>query len=244
MTRRGVAKVLAEASGPLLLDFDGPLCAVFAGVSARAIAAELRELLMARGAVIPDELKSEDDPLEVLRWTGAQHQRELTRSAEEALRAAELRAIGNAEPTPHTREVIAAAKKAGRKVAIVSNNSEPAITAYLKTEHLAAHIDAVVGRAYADPGRMKPNPSSVLSAISTLHATPNSCVLVGDSTADVMAARSAGIRIIGYANKPGKTAQLARADAIVADMIEIADALPPHSGRGRGETSSGCTCRD
>lgn len=235
MTEIGVAKVLAEASGPLLLDFDGPVCAVFAGVSAHTIAADLRELLTAKGAAIPDELESQDDPLEVLRWTGAQRRPEWTGSVEEVLRVAELRAVGKAEPTPHARDVITAAKKAGRKVGIVSNNSEPAITAYLATEHLDTHIDAVVGRAYADPDRMKPDPSSVLRAITMLHTTQDSCVLVGDSDTDVIAGQRAGVRVLGYVNKPGKTSRLAQADAVVTDMVKIADALLPHRGRGWGE---------
>jgi phosphoglycolate phosphatase len=52
--------------------------------------------------------------------------------------------------------------------------------------------------------------------------------MVGDSTTDVHAARAAGVRAIGYANKPGKRERLARAgaDAIVTDMASLVSALP------------------
>jgi phosphoglycolate phosphatase len=50
-------------------------------------------------------------------------------------------------------------------------------------------------------------------------------VLVGDSTTDVAAAEAAGVRVLGFANKPGKDQRLrdAGADALVMSMSELAD---------------------
>jgi phosphoglycolate phosphatase len=50
---------------------------------------------------------------------------------------------------------------------------------------------------------------------------------VGDSVTDIEAARAAGVRSIGYANKPGKFGQLtaAGADAVVTEMAALAAAL-------------------
>src|ERR687896_510965 len=65
---------------------------------------------------------SEGDPLEVLRWVGRADNQQLVMALEDALCAAEARAVATAEPTPYGREVIVGARQGGLPVA-VSNNS-------------------------------------------------------------------------------------------------------------------------
>jgi hypothetical protein len=86
-----------------------------------------------------------------------------------------------------------------------------------------------IGRKYAEPRRMKPNPGPVLDAVRALGGAPKSCVLVGDSLSDIEAARAAGVAAIGYANKPWKVDAFATADLVVTSMGDIADALSPVS---------------
>lgn len=205
--------MIVERARCLLLDFDGPICGVFANYSAPAVAAELRRVLVDQGVTAPTV---EVDPLEVLRSVD---QPDLTRRVDDALRAAELLAVRSAEPTPYAREVI----MAGKRVAIVSNNSAEAIRAYLTAHGLADHVHAVVGRAYADLSRMKPSPWPVFAALRELGAQPDECVLVGDSVGDVVAARAARVPVIGYANKPGKRARLAEAgaDQLIDGMADL-----------------------
>lgn len=219
-----LAAVVARARY-ILLDFDGPVCSVFANHAASGVAADLRRVLVDEGVGIPEALLTETDPLEVVRYTATVRRPGLTRRIEEALTAAELTAIGSAEPTPYAREVIVAAHRAGRRVAIVSNNSAAAVRAYLAARRLDDYVYPVVGRAFADPGRMKPNPAPVLAALDELAADPDACVMVGDSTSDIDAARAAGVAAIGYANKPGKRTRLAKADALMDSMAELATKL-------------------
>ncbi|HEX2416980.1 MAG TPA: HAD family hydrolase, partial [Micromonosporaceae bacterium] len=142
-------------------------------------------------------------------------------------------AAKSALPTRHAADAIVAAHHAGRSVAIVSNNSEPAIRAYLESHNLNRYIGPVIGRAYAQPDRMKPNPEPVLRAASILNVEPQTCVLIGDSPSDIHAARKAGARSIGFANKTDKHRVLlqAGADAIIASMAELATALNSHRDR-------------
>ncbi|TDC39054.1 HAD family phosphatase [Micromonospora sp. 15K316] len=211
----------------VLLDFDGPVCSIFARYPAPQIAAKLVDVLRRHGVDVPAELASEPDPLEVLRHAGAAGDQGVTRATEDALCAAERRAAETAEPTPYGREVIVAARQAGMPVAVVSNNSAGAVYAYLEAHRLACYISPVVGRAYADPDKMKPNPWPILEAVHHLDIEPTRCVLIGDAITDIEGARAAGIRVIGYANRPRKmdTFRSAAADAVVASMGEIATAL-------------------
>lgn len=213
--------------GPLLLDFDGPLCGIFAQGRARSIAVELRTLLDDLDVALPEVVASENDPLALLRWTAGLGRESLTVAVDDALSAAELHAASTALPTPYAAEVLAAARQAKRQMAIVSNNSMPAITLYLDQHGLGPFFADIVGRPYGQPERMKPNPELILATARRLEAEPLTCVFVGDSTSDVEGSRSAGMPVIGYANKPGKARRLedAGADVIITSMGELAAAL-------------------
>jgi HAD superfamily hydrolase (TIGR01549 family) len=228
-----VAQVFAE-TGPILLDFDGPVCRVFATLAASTVAAELRRLLAEHRTVMPEWVETTDDPLEVLRFTGSLRDRPLIARIEDELREAEMVAVTGAEPTPYAREVVVSAHEARRPIAVVSNNSAPAIHHYLGKHQLARYIDVVVGRAYADPNLMKPNPTPILRAVADLDAKPAACVLIGDSISDMDGGRTAGVRTIAFANRPGKRQHLLRAgaDAATEGMAELAAALLDEAAAG------------
>ncbi|MEV1156924.1 HAD family phosphatase [Micromonospora chokoriensis] len=218
---------LLAGVGAVLLDFDGPVCSIFAGYPAPQVAAELVDVLRRHGVDVPQELASEPDPLEVLRCTGAAGDHGITRAVEDALCAAERRAVETAEPTPYGREVIVASRQAGMQVAAVSNNSADAVAAYLAAHRIDGYVSPVVGRPYADPDRMKPNPEPILHAVRALGQSPNRCVLVGDSLSDIEGARAAGVQVVGYANRPAKVEAFrsAGADFVITGMGEIARVL-------------------
>ena len=227
-----LGRLLANV-GAVLLDFDGPVCSIFAGYPAPQVAAELVDVLRRRGIDVPPDLASEPDPLEVLRRTGATGDHGATRAVEDALCTAERQAAETAEPTPYGREVIVAAQQAGMPVAVVSNNSAGAVTAYLAAHRLAVYVSPVVGRAYADPDRMKPNPEPILQAADAVGELPIRCVLIGDSLSDIDGARAAGVRVIGYANRPTKVEAFrnAGADEVITSMGQVARALIDDIGR-------------
>jgi HAD superfamily hydrolase (TIGR01549 family) len=235
VTADGLATLLREVP-VLLLDFDGPVCSLFAGLPAATVAKQLRGLLWRHDVALPDHVMEQDDPHEILRYTGSLGRAELTWAVEDALTAAEVAAAKSARPTPYSREVIVAAHEAGRPLAIVSNNAADAIRAYLDAHRLSRYVHPVIGRPYADPSRMKPNRAPILAAVDELDADPQGCILIGDSVSDITGAAAAGVRSIGYANKPGKRQRLsdAGADPIVDSMAPIATvmlALDDSTGR-------------
>ncbi len=210
----------------VLLDFDGPICSIFAHVTNRSVAEQLRGLVVAEGVDLPSEILSEDDPLEVLRFSSGLGQ-DLAEQVESALRLAELRASACAEPTPSADEVLLACRETQRPVAVVSNNSKEAVESYLKRRRFIEHISCVAGRTDPHPNLLKPSPHLVLEAVHALGADPGASVLVGDSTGDIVSALAAKVQSIGFGNKPGKDTALleAGADAIIVTMAELAAAL-------------------
>nr|WP_255474572.1 HAD-IA family hydrolase [Micromonospora sp. AMSO31t] len=125
--------------------------------------------------------------------------------------------------------MILGAHARGLPVAVVSNNSATAIEAYLTAHDLATYVAPIIGRAYADPRRMKPNPGPVLDAVRALGVAPGRCTLVGDSLSDIEAAHAAGAAAIGFANRAEKIDAFTTADVVVTSMADIPDALSPVS---------------
>ncbi|MEU2662272.1 HAD-IA family hydrolase [Micromonospora sp. NPDC007220] len=224
MTAADLAKVIDRAR-VILLDFDGPVCSIFAQHSASTVAHELRRMLVDQAVTLPPEILAERDPLAVLRFTATLGRPAVVRLVDQAMTREEVTAARTAEPTPYGREVIVAAHQTGRRVAVVSNNSAASVHAYLSARRLTSYVHPVIGRPEAAPERMKPDPFPVLAAVRELGAQPTECVLVGDSVSDIEAAHAAGVAAIGYANKPGKRERFAAADVVIDSMAELVTAF-------------------
>lgn len=224
-----LAQLLAERPC-VLLDFDGPVCAVFGGAtSAPEAARELAGYLRSRGVHLPDGAGETGDPFDVLR--AAQGDR--AEAVEAALRQTEVRAVATAPITPGVREALTALQASGHTITIVSNNSAAAVGAFVTAHGLHRYISGLIGRTAPDPTLLKPHPHLVCKAISERSTAAASCVLVGDSTTDVEAAQRAGTAVIAYANRPGKrdTFEAQGPDAIIETMHEIAAAASVHPAR-------------
>ena len=219
-------RLLAERSS-ILLDFDGPVCSIFANRPAPGVAESLRDVVRGEGIELTESLHDERDPLEVLRWTATLGRPGVVRRVETKLCAEELAASVTAAPTPCGREVIVGAFEAGKPTAIVSNNSAGAISSYMSRQRLGKYAMPIAGRTFGQPDLMKPNPEPILRAVKSLNASSNDCVLIGDSLADIHGAQAAGLPVIGYANRPEKVSLFAEAgaDVVVTKMSEIACVL-------------------
>jgi HAD superfamily hydrolase (TIGR01509 family) len=215
----------------LLLDFDGPVCSLFATYSAQAVAERLRQVAAAQGYNA-----TADGPLALLREVDDVGDPTLSRLVAQAARDAEIEAAAGATPTPGIEELLHAARASQLRIAIVSNNAEEAVTAYLKRAGLNEHVDLVVGRYENMPAQLlKPDPHLLNRAFERLDRTPGVAVFIGDSTTDVEAGHVAGIPTVGYANKPGKRERLTSsgAVAVVAAMTDLADVVLACAGRAR-----------
>ncbi|WP_328955741.1 HAD-IA family hydrolase [Kitasatospora purpeofusca] len=220
---------LADVLRPVkhvLLDFDGPVCSVFAGLPASEVARRLRVYLQAVDAQDLVGGGEETDPLVLLRRI-ADARPDLAEGADSALAALETEAVRIGKPNPGGEAVLLACARSGRSVSVVSNNAGTAIEAYLRDHGLSGLVAGVFGRVPGDPSSMKPSPRLLHAAMETQETTSRQCIFIGDAVRDIEAGHAANIPTIGYANKPGKLAKLLAADPIAAvqSMEIIADAL-------------------
>lgn len=206
----------------LLLDFDGPICSVFAGFPAQIVADQLREVLADGGyRELPVEVVDSEDPFDVLTFAESLGQNEV-RYVEAALRAHEIEAVSSAVPTDGAHEAIYRWNQTGRPLAIVSNNSSTAVSAYLQKHQLTQFVSNISARSEASIALLKPAPYLLTQATSALNVEPSDAAIVGDSITDIEAAFNADVHSIGYANKPGKFESLLRSGAeIIVDKIDV-----------------------
>ena len=208
---------LLRGAKVLLFDFDGPICDVFAGLSAVSVARRIERHL---GRKVDS-----NDPLRVLEES-QQFGEGVVRAVEDDLVMAELEAVDTAVPTPGGIESMTAGLSAGKVVGVVSNNSAQAVARFLKSSGVLFDVKPLIGRAYANPGLMKPHPYPLRQALMSAKSNPADTVFIGDSLTDIEVAAKVGVRSVALANKPGKRDLFENAGSLVIeDMRDIANGL-------------------
>lgn len=204
----------------VLLDFDGPVCTVFGELPAPEVARRLAEAI---DAELPAEVVG-TDPLALLS-VFAERDHDTLVAAEAQLRDLEVEAVRTAPITPGVVDALKAFRDTGRTVTIVSNNSQAAVLAFLAAHDLTDLVTGVCSRRHPEPELLKPNPFLLRRAIVEHDATNVECVMIGDSTTDVGAARAQGVPVVLLANKPGKADQVTESagppDVVVETMSEF-----------------------
>jgi HAD superfamily hydrolase (TIGR01549 family) len=213
----------------LLLDFDGPICDIYAGHPDHTVADELRKLITSHGNGIPADIAQTPDPIAIFTYS-ATISPGLAAQVEAEMTQQELTAVTTARPAAYVHDVAASCRESGRVLAVVSNNSDRAVRAYLERHGLDDRVGLVVARTSADPALLKPSSHLIDEAVRQLGARPGQCALVGDSVTDIEAGQQADVATIGYANKPGKHQRLTDAGA-TAVITSLADLVLPLRAR-------------
>ena len=236
----GLDRVLLRTCN-LLIDFDGPVCSLFAGTPTASIATRLRTIITREGVALPLAIRNTGDWFEIFAFAAITSPA-LASQVESELAALESAAAHMAAPTPGLTDVLSACRESGRQVAIVSNNSACAVRTYIDIHELTGQIGVVAARTGHDPAILKPSSYLIKRAASELGTVPSACAMIGDSPSDIAAARSAQASSIGYTATPGGTQQLlaAGADAVITTMADLASRIRTSQPRIR---RSGVKCR-
>jgi HAD superfamily hydrolase (TIGR01509 family) len=207
---------LIEKARCVLFDFDGPICALFAGHKAERVAADLVRRLEGRGlrGLLTDGERESPDPHEVLRAVDRRHPgSDLVAELEERLTQEELRAAASAMPTPYADPLVRTWTAVGVRLAVATNNSPVVVRAYLRSRGLADCFDPHVYGRTQDLHLLKPDPHCLNRALGALGADPAATLMIGDTPSDLVAARAAGVAFLGYARNGAKEKALREAGA-------------------------------
>jgi len=129
------------------------------------------------------------------------------------------------KPYPAVRETLISAKSAGFQMGVCTNKAEPLAEMILDTLKLRIYFSAVIGAA---PNRaLKPDPEPLMHCMAALDPNQSRrAIFIGDSVADVRAARNAHLPCIlvrgGYTNV---APDLLDADMVIDSLDHLFDAL-------------------
>jgi HAD superfamily hydrolase (TIGR01549 family) len=109
------------------------------------------------------------------------------------------------------------------RLAIVTTRSNREARAFLAQQDLADLVQVITGRE--DTWRLKPHPSPVRHTAEQLGVEVERCLMVGDTTVDMAAARAAGARAVGVLCGFGYEDELERAgaDLVLKTTNELLD---------------------
>ena len=110
-------------------------------------------------------------------------------------------------------------------MSVVSARDERGTRAFLDRFGLTRYFDAIVTALTAE--HTKPYPDPVRFAAQKMGVAPEACLMVGDTTVDIRAGKSAGAQTVGVLCGFGEEAELRRrgADLILKSTAELGDVL-------------------
>ena len=138
------------------------------------------------------------------------------RRAHRRLRAMELAAARRARLMPWAVEAVEAARAAGMKVALLTNNCLPAMRTVLR-RFGGLRFDLAWSRERC---AIKPGPDGVLAACRALGVAPGRTACVGDFRYDILAAGAAGAVSV-LVRPPPRPGWADQADFAIADLREL-----------------------
>lgn len=131
---------------------------------------------------------------------------------------------------PGAHETLAALKGRGVPLALCTNKSHDIALIAIEALKIASYFDHVIGARDGQP--KKPDPKCLELAIAPFRFDVRDAVMIGDSHADIGAAKAAGCRSIamsyGYAKGP---VEALGADLVVDRLLDVPTAIDRLAGR-------------
>ena len=114
-------------------------------------------------------------------------------------------------------------------MSVVSARDEKATIRFLEKFDLVKYFDAVITGLSAE--RTKPYPDPILLAAQKMRVKPEECLMIGDTTVDIRAGKSAGAQTVGVLCGFGEEEELLKmgADLILKNTTELIDILSEKS---------------
>lgn len=214
-----------------MFDFDNTLVALEETVDWALSRTELEPML--REAGCPAELFAEfprgnlglyDAVLRRLQagaFTPAMPARELLQRASNIIEFHELAGVDRAQALPGAAELLTELAERQVGAVIVTSNSSRTVYRWLARARLVYAVRYVVGRDSLLA--LKPAPDMLLLALERSKVEANASLFVGDSDADLLAAKAAGVRFFAIVGTPERRTRMSHGggDAIFASPAEL-----------------------
>lgn len=126
----------------------------------------------------------------------------------------------SAHPMPGLGSFLDSCRVAGIRLGVVTSDTTPEALKHMEWLGILDYFESVVGRDRVIKG--KPDPEMAYLAMRELGITPEECVVIGDSNADMaMGVRAGAALRLGIAPDGDGAAYLLDADKIITDYTEL-----------------------
>lgn len=126
---------------------------------------------------------------------------------------------------PYAEEFLEKLKKEGKKTGIVTNKYEDISRQIIKKLGIEDLIDIIVGGDTTP--KKKPEPDPILYALENLDSDTTTSIIIGDSEADIIAGKKAGIKtgLVTYGFGNTEYAKSFNPDVVIASLKELFEIL-------------------
>lgn len=123
------------------------------------------------------------------------------------------------QPMKGVQDLLIWLKKHEYKIATVSTRERSSVIELLEHAHMLEYFDVIIGGKKSKKGEVETD--SLFTALKLLDA--KYCVYIGDSAADIMAGRDAGVFTVGYVSNPDKAKSIVEEgpDFATADILQV-----------------------
>jgi HAD superfamily hydrolase (TIGR01509 family) len=133
--------------------------------------------------------------------------------------ARELELLSKERILPGVQELIECAKQQGLLLGIASSSDRPWVIAHLNRLHLLNYFDSVLTENDVD--MVKPHPELYTKTLDTLSIPPNQTIAFEDSPNGILAAKKAGLFVIGVPNPITLQLDLSLANKIFSTLKNV-----------------------
>lgn len=99
----------------------------------------------------------------------------------------------------YAEEMLKTLKKSKKKIALVTSSSKPVIHRVLPILGIKHLFDAIY--CWEDTDKNKPDPEPLFAAMRDIGAKPSQTIMIGDTDADILGAKNAGVASAWYYSK-------------------------------------------
>ncbi len=128
---------------------------------------------------------------------------------------------------PGVRDLFENLRKNGYKIGIITGRvtTEEFEKGIIEKLGLESYVDAIA--TSLETRKRKPNPEIIVACAKKLNVLPISCAVVGDSSVDIIAGKSAGSIAIGVLTGVGKRREMYEngADLVIESLVELNESL-------------------
>ncbi|MCS7011893.1 MAG: HAD-IA family hydrolase [Anaerolineales bacterium] len=137
----------------------------------------------------------------------------------EQVRRERLRTQAQLSAMPGVSHFLTSARALGLRLAVVSSSPHAWVDGYLRQLRITDFFETVVCRE--DAPRFKPAPDLYLEALHRFQLSPRQAIAFEDSPNGVLAAKRAGLRVVGVPNPVTAHAGRLDADLILRSLDEL-----------------------